>query len=240
MTALLEAHGICVSYGKIVAVSDVSLSVAPGSIVTAIGPNGAGKSSLLRALVGAQPSTGEIHFMGERIDRLPMEDRIEMGLVLVPEERALFSSMSVRDNIELGAFGRRGDGSAAIDAVRREIYELFPRLKERAGQEAGTLSGGERQMLALARALMGKPRLLMLDEPSLGLAPRIVRDIFRIIIELRRRGVSLLVVEQNARAALQAADRGYVIEQGRIAMEGEAGALANDARVLATYLGGPK
>lgn len=240
MTALLEAHGICVSYGKIVAVSDVSLSVAPGSIVTAIGPNGAGKSSLLRALVGAQPSTGEIHFMGERIDRLPMEDRIEMGLVLVPEERALFSSMSVRDNIELGAFGRRGDGSTAIDAVRKEIYELFPRLKERAGQEAGTLSGGERQMLALARALMGKPRLLMLDEPSLGLAPRIVRDIFRIIIELRRRGVSLLVVEQNARAALQAADRGYVIEQGRIAMEGEAGALANDARVLATYLGGPK
>ncbi|WP_436644375.1 ABC transporter ATP-binding protein [Microbaculum sp. FT89] len=240
MTALLEARGIGVSYGKIVAVSDVSLSVAPGSIVTAIGPNGAGKSSLLRALVGAQPSTGEIHFMGERIDRLPMEDRIEMGLVLVPEERALFSSMSVRDNIELGAFGRRGDGSAAIDAVRREIYELFPRLKERAGQEAGTLSGGERQMLALARALMGKPRLLMLDEPSLGLAPRIVRDIFRIIIELRRRGVSLLVVEQNARAALQAADRGYVIEQGKIAMEGEAGALANDARVLATYLGGPK
>ncbi|MCT8974187.1 ABC transporter ATP-binding protein [Microbaculum marinisediminis] len=240
MTALLEARGIGVNYGKIVAVSDVSLSVAPGSIVTAIGPNGAGKSSLLRALVGAQPSSGEIHFMGERIDRLPMEDRIEMGLVLVPEERALFSSMSVRDNIELGAFGRRGDGSAAIDAVRREIYELFPRLKERAGQEAGTLSGGERQMLALARALMGKPRLLMLDEPSLGLAPRIVRDIFRIIIELRRRGVSLLVVEQNARAALQAADRGYVIEQGRIAMEGEAGALANDARVLATYLGGPK
>ena len=240
MTALLEARGIGVSYGKIVAVSDVSLSVAPGSIVTAIGPNGAGKSSLLRALVGAQPSTGEIHFMGERIDRLPMEDRIEMGLVLVPEERALFSSMSVRDNIELGAFGRRGDGSAAINAVRREIYELFPRLKERAGQEAGTLSGGERQMLALARALMGKPRLLMLDEPSLGLAPRIVRDIFRIIIELRRRGVSLLVVEQNARAALQAADRGYVIEQGKIAMEGEAGALANDARILATYLGGPK
>lgn len=194
MTAVLQVDGLTFNYGKIRAVDGVSLTAQASSMVTVIGPNGAGKSSLLRALVGAQPAGGEIRLFGERIDRLAMEDRIERGLVLVPEERALFSRMSVADNIELGAFGRRRDGAKAIGQARDEVYELFPRLNERRAQEAGTLSGGERQMLALARALMGKPKLLLLDEPSLGLAPRIVRDIFRIIMELRRRGVSLLVV----------------------------------------------
>ena len=237
MTALLEARNVSVAYGKIAAVSGVSIDVPVGGAVTVIGPNGAGKSSLLRALLGAHPASGEIRFMGERIDRMTLEDRVEQGLVLVPEERALFARMSVGDNIELGAFGRRTDGRAAIDAARDEVYQLCPRLHERRQQEAGTLSGGERQMLALARALMGRPKLLMLDEPSLGLAPRIVRDIFHAIGELRRRGVSLLIVEQNARAALQIADHAYVMEQGSVAVEGLAAELARDPRVAATYLG---
>lgn len=238
MTEALQVRGISVSYGKIRAVDEVALTAEAGSMVTVIGPNGAGKSSLLRALVGAQPASGEIHLFGKRIDRLSMEDRIERGLVLVPEERALFSQMSVADNIELGAFGRRRDGARAIAEAREEVYDLFPRLRERRSQEAGTLSGGERQMLALARALMGRPKLLLLDEPSLGLAPRIVRDIFRIILELKRRGVSLLVVEQNARAALQIADYGYVLEQGSVRFEGTAADLSQDPKVTALYLGG--
>lgn len=238
MTALLEARNISITYGKIEAVREVSLSVAPNQIVTVIGPNGAGKSSLLRALIGAQRHGGSIRYDGMDISSRPLEDRVDAGLYLVPEERALFTELTVDENLVLGGFSRRREGKRALSAAQDEIYVMFPRLKERAKQIAGTLSGGERQMLALGRALMGRPKFLMLDEPSLGLAPRIVREVLRTTVSLRERGVSLLVVEQNARAALQIADYGYVIEQGRVVLEGEASTLQADPRVVASYLGG--
>ena len=238
MSPLLEARAISVRYGKIEAVRDVSLSVATGQIVTVIGPNGAGKSSLLRALIGAQPHAGRVLHDGKDVTDWPLEDRVEAGLHLVPEERALFGELTVDENLKLGAFTRRRQGKGTLLAAKEEIYGIFPRLKERASQIAGTLSGGERQMLALGRALMGAPRLLMLDEPSLGLAPRIVRDVLRTIVSLRQRGVSLLVVEQNARAALQIADYAYVVEQGQIVLEGGAATLQADPRVVSSYLGG--
>lgn len=238
MTTLLQASDISVSYGKIEAVRGVTLSVRAGQIVTVIGPNGAGKSSLLKAMIGALPCSGEIVFLGETVSRRALEDRIDQGLCLVPEERALFAELTVEENLSLGGFSRRRDGAQALIAAREDVYGLFPRLKERRRQLAATLSGGERQMLALGRALIGKPKLLMLDEPSLGLAPLIVRDIFRTIVELAERGVSLLVVEQNARAAIQIADYCYVMEQGRIALEGLPADLESDERVVASYLGG--
>lgn len=238
MSALLEANGISVSYGKIEAVRDVSLKLSAGQIVTVIGPNGAGKSSLLKALIGALPYRGDVVFAGTNSNNKTLEDRVDAGLFLVPEERALFAELTVEENLALGAFSRRRQGAAVLAHARDEIYTLFPRLKERHRQLAGTLSGGERQMLALGRALIGKPKLLMLDEPSLGLAPRIVRDIFRTIVGLGERGVSLLVVEQNARAAIQIADYCYVMEQGRIALEGLPVDLESDERIVASYLGG--
>ncbi|HKS60052.1 MAG TPA: ABC transporter ATP-binding protein [Xanthobacteraceae bacterium] len=238
MSALLEAREVSISYGKIEAARQVSLTVEPNQIVTVIGPNGAGKSSLLRALMGALPHSGTVRYAGIDWSTRALEDRVDAGLYLVPEERALFTDLTVDENLVLGAFRRRHEGSRALAAAQSEVYDLFPRLKERSRQLAGTLSGGERQMLALGRALMGRPKLLMLDEPSLGLAPRIVREVFRTIIGLRERGVSLLVVEQNARAALQIADYGYVIEQGRVVLEGPAAALQADDRVVSSYLGG--
>jgi branched-chain amino acid transport system ATP-binding protein len=238
MTALLEARDVSISYGKIEAVRQVSLTVEPNQIVTVIGPNGAGKSSLLRALMGALPHTGTIRYAGADWSKRALEDRVDAGLSLVPEERALFTDLTVDENLALGAFRRRQEGARALAESQSEIYDLFPRLKERSRQLAGTLSGGERQMLALGRALMGRPKLLMLDEPSLGLAPRIVREVFRTIIRLREHEVSLLVVEQNARAALQIADYGYVIEQGRVVLEGPASVLQADERVVSSYLGG--
>jgi branched-chain amino acid transport system ATP-binding protein len=238
MTALLEASRVSVSYGKIEAVREVSLKLQAGQIVTVIGPNGAGKSSLLKALIGALPYRGDVVFEGVESNHRTLEDRVDAGLFLVPEERALFAELTVEENLALGAFSRRRESSAALVQAREDVYSLFPRLKERRRQIAGTLSGGERQMLALGRALVGKPKLLMLDEPSLGLAPRIVRDIFRTIVGLGERGVSLLVVEQNARAAIQIADYCYVMEQGRIALEGLPGELETDERVIASYLGG--
>jgi branched-chain amino acid transport system ATP-binding protein len=238
MTALLEARDVSISYGKIEAVRQVSLTVEPNQIVTVIGPNGAGKSSLLRALMGALPHTGTIRYAGADWSKRALEDRVDAGLSLVPEERALFTDLNVHENLALGAFRRRQEGARALAESQSEIYDLFPRLKERSRQLAGTLSGGERQMLALGRALMGRPKLLMLDEPSLGLAPRIVREVFRTIIRLREHEVSLLVVEQNARAALQIADYGYVIEQGRVVLEGPASVLQADERVVSSYLGG--
>jgi branched-chain amino acid transport system ATP-binding protein len=238
MTALLEASRVSVSYGKIEAVREVSLKLQAGQIVTVIGPNGAGKSSLLKALIGALPYRGDVVFEGVESNHRTLEDRVDAGLFLVPEERALFAELTVEENLALGAFSRRRESSAALVQAREDVYSLFPRLKERRRQIAGTLSGGERQMLALGRALVGKPKLLMLDEPSLGLAPRIVRDIFRTIVGLGERGVSLLVVEQNARAAIQIADYCYVMEQGRIALEGLPGDLETDERVIASYLGG--
>jgi branched-chain amino acid transport system ATP-binding protein len=234
MSALLQVRDLVVSYGKIAAVQGASLAVEPGRIVTVIGANGAGKTTLLNAVMGLLESSGDVHFDGQPLRRIAVDRRVAMGLVLVPERRELFSSMSVEDNLRLGGY--------CVTPVRarqglEQVYALFPRLLERRRQEAGTLSGGERQMLAIGRALISAPRLLMLDEPSLGLAPFLVRDSFRTIARLKETGVSILLVEQNARAALQVSDHGYVMEHGRIALEGPAQQLLQDARVIESYLG---
>jgi branched-chain amino acid transport system ATP-binding protein len=234
MSALLSLAGVHISYGKVEAVRGVSLEVAENEIVTIIGANGAGKSTLLNAIMGVLPLKGRVAFAGKELRRLEIEDRVALGLSLVPEHRELFWSMSVEDNLQLGAF--RVTKAQAGDAFER-VYALFPRLKERRRQLAGTLSGGEQQMLAMGRALMGAPRLLMLDEPSLGLAPILVADIFRTIGELRSAGVSVLLVEQNARAALKIADRAYVMELGEFVLHGNAEEMATNARVAASYLG---
>jgi branched-chain amino acid transport system ATP-binding protein len=231
---MLEVGALSVAYGKVEAVREVSLAIAPGSIVTVIGANGAGKTTLLNALMGLLPSRGRVAFEGAPLDGYAIEERVALGLALVPERRELFGSMSVADNLLLGAFRRP---AAERTQAMAEVYARFPRLKERASQLAGTLSGGERQMLAMGRALMGRPRLLMLDEPSLGLAPLIVRDIFEIIVGLKQTGVSILLVEQNARAALQVADQAYVMELGEITAEGPAATLAADPRIVESYLG---
>jgi len=227
---------LSVAYGKVEAVHEVSLRVAPGSIVTVIGPNGAGKTTLLAAIMGLLPArAGNIRYLGQDATRMTVEERVARGLTLVPEKRELFASMSVADNLQLGAFACRRQGGLA--ARLDDIYARFPRLADRRRQLAGTLSGGERQMLALGRALMAAPRLLMLDEPSLGLAPLVVREIFAIIAALRATGVSILLVEQNARAALAVADHGYVLETGELALSGPSAELRANPRVAATYLG---
>jgi branched-chain amino acid transport system ATP-binding protein len=202
-----------------------------------IGPNGAGKSTLLNTLMGVLPATGTLLFDGHDILALPLEERVMLGMALVPERRELFATMPVEDNLVLGAWRQMRLGNRAWRDRLADVYSIFPRLQERRAQLAGTLSGGERQMLAVGRALMSRPRLLMLDEPSLGLAPLIVRDIFRTIVGLRQTGVTILLVEQNARAALEAADHGYVLEMGEIALQGPARELAGDPRVIDTYLG---
>ena len=237
MTTLLSVSELHVSYGKVEAVSGVSLAMQTGQIVTVIGPNGAGKTTLLAALMGLLPSTGESSYEGQDLRVLITEERVRRGICLVPERRELFTEMTVADNLVLGAYTRWRD-RAAVQGDLQLIYTRFPRLSERRGQLAGTLSGGERQMLALGRALMAKPRLLLLDEPSLGLAPLIVREIFRIVMGLRELGVSILLVEQNARAALETADYGYVLETGCIVHSGPARSLIHDPRVIASYLGG--
>ena len=237
MSALLEIRDLHVAYGKVEAVHGVSLVVDAARIVTVIGPNGAGKTTLLAAIMGLLPSRGEIRYDGAPLAAGDVEQRVARGVALVPEKRELFASMSVADNLELGGFQRYRAGDRTRAASLADIYDRFPRLAERRAQLAGTLSGGERQMLALGRALMAKPRLLMLDEPSLGLAPLIVKEIFSIIAALKAGGVSILLVEQNARAALQISDYGYVLETGDLAVEGPSASLAVDARVAATYLG---
>ena len=237
MTTLLDIRNLHVAYGKVEAVHDVSLTVAPGTIVSVIGPNGAGKTTLLAAVAGLLPSRGGIEYRGESAAALSVEQRVARGLILVPERRELFAAMSVADNLELGAFQRARRGDRAWKETLANVYQRFPRLAERRDQLAGTLSGGERQMLAMGRALMGEPKLLMLDEPSLGLAPLIVREIFNIISALRATGVSILLIEQNARAALQISDYGYVLETGELAVEGPSADLAINPRVAATYLG---
>lgn len=237
MSMLLEVRELCVAYGKVEAVHQVALSVEEGKIVTVIGPNGAGKTTLLAALMGMLPARGQVSYSGEDIKRIEAELRVSRGLCLVPERRELFATMTVEDNLVLGAFHRYRKRDHTIAADFAQVYQLFPRLHERRKQLAGTLSGGERQMLALGRALMSRPRLLMLDEPSLGLAPLVVRDIFRVIAGLRETGVSILLVEQNARAALQVADYGYVLETGEIAIEGQSADLAANPRVIESYLG---
>jgi len=234
---LLEVSGLCVSYGKVEALHGIDLAVPAGTIVTVIGPNGAGKTTLLSAIMGLLPARGAISLEGRSQRRVDIEQMAAAGLNLVPEKRELFGEMSVEDNLLLGAFQRYRSGHRDQAASMEEVYGLFPRLKERRHQLAATLSGGERQMLALGRALMAKPRLLLLDEPSLGLAPRIVKEIFLIIAELRRRGVAILLVEQNARAALQTADYAYVLETGQVVLAGPARELADDPRVVESYLG---
>ncbi|MGP9811777.1 ABC transporter ATP-binding protein [Rhodopseudomonas sp. NSM] len=234
MSALLQVSDVSVSYGKVEAVRAVTLEVRAREIVTVIGANGAGKTTLLNATMGIFPLKGAVVFDGVDIARLDIEDRVAAGLSLVPEHRELFATMTVEDNLELGAF-RIAKATAANSQER--VYNLFPRLKERRKQLAGTLSGGEQQMLAMGRALMGAPKLLMLDEPSLGLAPIIVADIFRIVGELREAGVSVLLVEQNAKAALQIADRAYVMELGEFVLDGPASEIAKNEQVVASYLG---
>jgi len=237
MTPLLEIRDLHVAYGKVEAVRGVALKMLPGQIVTVIGPNGAGKTTLLAAAAGLLPWRGTVNYDGVDLRRFDTEERVERGFCLVPERRELFGDMPVADNLLLGAYVRRRNGSDVKQSLQ-QVYDRFPRLAERRRQKAHTLSGGERQMLALGRALMARPRLLLLDEPSLGLAPLIVREIFRIIASLRDSGVSILLVEQNARAALEMADYGYVLEMGEITHQGPAAALACDPRVVATYLGG--
>ena len=238
MTApMLEIGDLHVAYGQVEAVRGVSLQLQPGQIISVIGPNGAGKTTLLGAAMGLMPSRGVLRFEGEDLHGLDVEARVERGLCLVPEKRELFGELSVLDNLQLGAYSKR----LRADALKRRlqtVYDRFPRLGDRRSQRADTLSGGERQMLAVGRALMSSPRLLMLDEPSLGLAPLIVRDILTIVRALREDGVSILLVEQNARAALETSDHGYVLETGEIALAGASKELASDPRVQATYLGG--
>lgn len=234
MSAALEARGLCVSYGKLRAVDGLNLALPVGGLEAVLGANGAGKSSLLNALMGLVPSTGTVLLEGEDISHLPPEERLARGLCLVPEQRHLFGSMSVEENLELGAWQR---GRQSRHSRLAEIYDLLPRLGERRRQEAYTMSGGERQMLAIGRALMAQPRILMLDEPSLGLAPLIVRDILELVARLREQGLSVLLVEQNARAALRFADGGLVMDLGRVSLKGSSASLINDPRVIATYLG---
>ncbi len=236
-TPLLELKCFSVCYGPVEALHQVALTVGEGEIVTVIGPNGAGKSTLLNATMGLLPSNGGLKLAGKTIARPTVEAMVARGVGLVPEKRELFGEMSVEDNLLLGGFARWRCGQRDQAQRMGEVFELFPRLQERREQLAATLSGGERQMLAIGRALMARPKLLMLDEPSLGLAPLIVREVLHIVASLRKLGVSVLLIEQNARAALQVADRGYVLEMGAVALEGEASALLTDRRVIETYLG---
>jgi branched-chain amino acid transport system ATP-binding protein len=232
--ALLHVADMHVCYGRVEAVHGVSLDVPQAAIVTVIGANGAGKTTLLNAIMGVMKGKGSIRFDGKTAADLSLEARVANGLCLVPERRELFASMPVEDNLLLGGFRRsRSERTQSLE----DVYTRFPRLQERRRQLAGTLSGGERQMLAMGRALMARPRLLMLDEPSLGLAPRIVRDVFRIITALKDAGVSILLIEQNARAALQIASYAYVLELGRVTAAGTSAEITNNPRLVESYLG---
>ena len=235
--SLLQVRDLHAGYGRAEVLTGLNLDLALGQVVTVIGPNGAGKSTTLNALMGALPSRGQVVFDGQDLAEATLEERVMMGLALVPEKRELFGTMPVEDNLILGGYRAMKLRVPNWRGELERVYELFPRLKERRAQLAGTLSGGERQMLAVGRALMSRPKLLMLDEPSLGLAPLIVREIFRIIDQLRAQGTSILLIEQNARAALEVADHGYVLETGSIVLDGPARDLATDARVIDTYLG---
>lgn len=234
---LLEIDQFSVSYGRVEAVHAITLSVNVGEIVTVIGPNGAGKTTLLSALMGLQKSKGSLLWEGRAPAQHTVEAMVAQGVALVPEKRELFGEMSVEDNLLLGGFSRWRKGERDQSASLLSVFEVFPRLQERRAQMASTLSGGERQMLAIGRALMAKPRLLMLDEPSLGLAPLIVKEVLAVVAQLRQTGISVLLVEQNARAALKVADRAYVLEMGSVALQGRAADLLHDPRIIETYLG---
>jgi branched-chain amino acid transport system ATP-binding protein len=234
---MLKLESVSISYGAIQAVRDVSIDVPSGEVVTIIGANGAGKSTLLKSIVGLESVTsGRIFFDGHDITKTPAHRRTGMGVALSPEGRGVFSDQSVRDNLLLGAYSKKSD-SARTEQKIEQFFELFPRLKERQEQFAGTLSGGEQQMLAIARALMSEPKLLLLDEPSLGLAPLIIRDIFNTIRALRETGLTILLVEQMANQALGVADRAYVLETGSVTLQGKGSDLLKDPKVRAAYLG---
>ncbi|MCC6212894.1 MAG: ABC transporter ATP-binding protein [Burkholderiales bacterium] len=231
---MLELSGIGSRYGRIPALSGIDLKVAEGELVALVGANGAGKSTLLRVISGVQPATGQILFLGEDIGAVPPEQRVRLGIVQVPEGRQVFGPLSVEDNLRLGAYTR---GRAERGAELERVYELFPALKERRRQAAGVLSGGQQQMLAMGRGLMAKPRLLLLDEPSMGLAPRLVEEIFARVRVLKAARTTIFLVDQNARAALAVADRGYVLETGRVVLSGTGAALLADGQVREAYLG---
>ena len=231
---MLKIKDLNINYGGINAVRDVSFEVEQGSIITLVGANGAGKSSILRSIAGVvTPKSGTIEFCGEDITGLPAEQVVKRGITLVPEGRRVFPDLTVLENIRIGAYLRKD----SLEEDIKWVYDLFPRLKERSWQMAGTLSGGEQQMLAVARALMSRPKLMMMDEPSLGLAPLIVRDIFSIVKEINKNGVTILLIEQNANMALKTADRGYVLETGRIKIEGTGAELLANEEVKKAYLG---
>ncbi len=236
MTAILTVQDLHVYYGNVHALKGINLQVAQGEIVTLVGANGAGKSTTLRTISGLlRPQQGEIHFEGARLDNLPAHRIVDIGVSHAPEGRKVFTTLTVQENLNMGAYSRNDkDG---IEESRQRVFRLFPRLKERQGQIAGTLSGGEQQMLAIGRALMSRPKLLMLDEPSLGLAPMLVRAIFDTVREINQQGITILLVEQNARAALRLADRAYVLETGQIALSGTASELLRSERVRKAYLG---
>ncbi|MGQ3001489.1 MAG: ABC transporter ATP-binding protein [Hydrogenophaga sp.] len=234
---ILQVKGLRAGYGRAEVLHGIDLQAQAGGVITVIGPNGAGKSTLLNTLMGILPGQGAIEFRGQDISTLTLEERVMNGMALVPEKRELFGTMPVEDNLLLGGFRQMRLGNAKWRSRLDDVYSIFPRLQERRVQLAGTLSGGERQMLAVGRALMSAPDLLMLDEPSLGLAPLIVKEIFAIIDRLRQTGVTIVLVEQNARAALQVADHGYVLEMGELSAQGPASELASDPRVIETYLG---
>ena len=236
LTLMLEVENLEVAYGPLMALQGVSLRIDPGEIVALVGPNGAGKSTLLKSIAGLLASrAGGMWWEGENITAKPPEQIVECGIALVPEGRRLFGRMTVRENLELGAFTKRAQTERQAQLER--VYTIFPRLLERERQIAGLLSGGEQQMLALGRALMGLPRLLLLDEPSLGLAPRVVESIFAILADLHREGMSLFIVEQNVHVVLALAQRAYILEGGRIVGEGKAQSLLQDDHVRAAYLG---
>jgi branched-chain amino acid transport system ATP-binding protein len=233
--ALLEVSDIHTHYGAIEALKGVSLEVEEGEVVTMIGSNGAGKSTTLRSISGLTPaSSGTVRFQGEDITRLPAHEVVGLGMALCPEGRHCFARMSVRENLDLGAYLRSG---AEVSGDLERVYDLFPRLKERERQKAGTMSGGEQQMLAIGRALMARPKLLMLDEPSMGIAPVLVQRIYETIKEINRQGISILLVEQNANYALDIATRGYVLETGRVALADDSAQLRDNPNVQRAYLG---
>ena len=234
---MLKIENLVVSYGPINALKGISLNVEQGEIVTLIGSNGAGKSTTLSAVTGlVRAQSGTISFMGEDITNAPSHKIIARGISISPEGREVFPALTVQENLQLGAYSRKDKG--AVQAAYDRVYELFPRLKERMDQTAGTLSGGEQQMLAIGRALMSEPKLLLLDEPSMGLAPNLVAMIFDLIESINRQGTTILLIEQNANMALSVANRAYVLETGNIAIEGDAKALLQDDRVRSAYLGG--
>ena len=233
----LEIKDLRVHYGKIAAIKGVSVVVNQGEIVTLIGANGAGKTTILKTISGLRPvSSGSVNFDGQDINKIPAHERVDLGISQVPEGRGIFPGMTVLENLEMGKFNRK-NRKAEMDEDLDRVYTLFPRLKERISQAGGTLSGGEQQMLAMGRALMARPKVLLLDEPSMGLAPQMIANIFRIITEINKQGVTILLVEQNAQQALQRADRAYILETGNVTKEAAASALLNDPAVREAYLG---